>query len=193
MHSIDAHSIDARATDADLVGTDFAALFDRHATVVHRYLSRRIGTAVADDLLGETFLVAYERRATFDRSRADARPWLLGIATNLLRRHRRDELAQYRAWARTGADPVGGEVEDARVAQRLDAGAWSARLAGVLAGMRREDREVLLLVAWGELSYPEVAAALHIPAGTVRSRLHRARAAVRAELPELEGGQPWTS
>lgn len=187
------HSIDARATDADLVVTDFAALFDRHATAVYRYLSRRIGTAVADDLLGETFLVAYERRATFDRCRADARPWLLGIATNLLHRHRRDELAKYRAWARTGVDPIGGDGEDGRIAQRVDAGAWSTRLAGVLAGMRREDREVLLLVAWGELSYPEVAAALHIPVGTVRSRLHRARAAVRAELPELEGGQPWTS
>jgi RNA polymerase sigma-70 factor (ECF subfamily) len=171
-------------TDADLVDGDFATLFDRHAVAVHRYLARRVGGNAAEDLLAQTFLVAFERRADYDRAHPDARPWLYGIATNLLRRHRRDEVRQYQAWARTGVDPVLVECPDDRIVARLDADAWSGPLAGALAGLRRGDREVLLLFAWGGLSYAEIAQALAIPIGTVRSRLSRARAAVRSTLPE---------
>jgi RNA polymerase sigma factor (sigma-70 family) len=175
-------------SDADLVSGDFAVLFDRHAIAVHRYLARRIGVTAADDLLAQTFLVAYERRSNYDRSRPDARPWLYGIATNLLRRHQRDEVRQYQAWARTGVDPVLADCHAQRVAERADADAWSGRLAAALADLKPADREVLLLFAWCELSYPEIAEALDIPVGTVRSRLHRARRAVRAALPNrIEG------
>lgn len=179
-------------TDGALIGVDFAALFDRHAVAVHRYLARRIGVMVADDLLAQTFLVAYERRAGYDRSRPDARPWLYGIATNLLRRHQREEVRQYRAWARTGVDPA-LESHALRVVERVDAQAWSRPLAAALAGLKPGEREVLLLLAWGELTYPEIASALDIPIGTVRSRLHRARAAVRDALPASEGASPWTT
>jgi len=179
-------SLSTDRTDADLVVGEFAALFDRHAVVVHRYLARRVGTGAADDLLAQTFLVAYERRRGYDRSRPDARPWLFGIATNLLRRCQRDEVRQYQAWARTGVDPVAAD-HATRVADQVDAAAAAGRLAGALAGLAPADREVLLLVAWGQLTYPEVAAALDIPVGTVRSRLHRARAALRAAVPHLEG------
>ncbi len=173
-------------TDADLVVGEFAALFDRHAVAVHRYLARRAGTTVADDLLAQTFLVAYERRGDYDRTRPDARPWLFGIATNLLRRQQRDEVRQYQAWARTGVDPAGAD-HALRVADRVDAAATASRLAGALAELPHADREVLQLVAWGQLTYPEVAAALDIPVGTVRSRLHRARAALRRAVPQSEG------
>ncbi|PZS29868.1 MAG: RNA polymerase subunit sigma-70 [Pseudonocardiales bacterium] len=176
-------------TDADLVVRDFAVLFDRHAVLVHRYLARRIGVATADDLLAQTFLVAYEGRAKYDRSRPDARPWLYGIATNLLRRHQRDEVRQYQAWARTGVDPVFAESHAERVAERADADAWSGHLAAALAELKPADREVLLLFAWCELSYPEIADALDIPVGTVRSRLHRARGVVRAALPNMTEGE----
>lgn len=182
---------DIERTDGALIGVDFAALFDRHAVAVHRYLARRIGAMVADDLLAQTFLVAYERRAGYDRSRPDARPWLYGIATNLLRRHQREEVRQYRAWARTGVDPA-LESHALRVVERVDAQAWSRPLAAALAGLKPGEREVLLLLAWGELTYPEIASALDIPIGTVRSRLHRARAAVRDALPASEGASPWT-
>jgi RNA polymerase sigma-70 factor (ECF subfamily) len=171
------------ADDGELIDTDFGALFDRHAIAVHRYLARRIGTTAADDLLAQTFLVAFERRSGYDRARPDARPWLYGIATNLLRRHHREEVRQYRAWARTGTDPVAEGPAD-RVVDRVDAGAWSGRLAAALARLKAPDRDVLLLFAWAAFSYEEIAQALTIPMGTVRSRLHRARAAMRAALGE---------
>ena len=179
------HPEQARS-DAALVDADFAALFDRHAAAIHRYLARRVGTTVADDVLGQTFLIAYERRGSYDRTRPDARPWLYGIAGNLVRRHQRDEVRQYQALARTGVDPV-LECHASRVADRVDAGAWSRDLAAALADLAPPDRDVLLLFAWAQLSYPEIAAALDIPVGTVRSRLHRARGAVRAALPALTG------
>jgi RNA polymerase sigma-70 factor (ECF subfamily) len=179
---------DGRPTDADLIraslatGEAFAGLFDRHAPAVHRYLARRAGTAAADDLLAQTFLVAFEGRDRYELDRADALPWLYGIATNVLRRARRDEVRLYRALARTGTDPDVASPADG-VAARVDAAAATATLAGVLAELPAGDRDVLLLVAWGGLRQDEVAAALGLPAGTVKSRLHRARSRLRAVLP----------
>lgn len=177
---------DHRPTDAELIrssvpsGEAFAALFDRHAATVHRYLARRVGSA-AEDLLAQTFLVAFERRDRYDADRADALPWLYGIATNVLRRARRDEVRLYRALARTGVDPDVACPAD-RVAEQVDAAASTATLAGVLAGLPAGDRDVLLLVAWAGLGQEEVAAALGLPLGTVKSRLHRARTRLRAAL-----------
>src|SRR5215813_1966365 len=95
----------------------FAEIFDRYATAVHRYLARRIGPSAADDLMAETFLIAFRQRDRYDTGQPDARPWLFGIASNLLRRERRAEVRQYRAFARTGIDPVGQHSEDDVVAR----------------------------------------------------------------------------
>ena len=164
---------------------DFAAVFDRHASAVHRYVSRRVGAVVADDLTAETFLVAFRQRRRYDLSQPDARPWLYGIATNLLHRHRRTEVRQYRALARTGVDQVAEHDAD-RVVARVAATAASRRLAGVLAKLPVGERDVLLLVAQEEFGYAEVARALDIPIGTVRSRLHSARKRLRAALADLD-------
>ncbi|AXH94513.1 RNA polymerase sigma factor [Micromonospora aurantiaca] len=157
----------------------FAPLFDRHAVAVHRYLARRIG-APADDLLAETFLVAFRRRAAY-RPDVGVRPWLFGIATNLLRRHVRAEERRYRALARlaTGEEPP-KVIDDA--IDRLDAQALRRDLATALASLHRRDRDVLLLTAWADLSYEQIAAVLDVPVGTVRSRLHRARRLTRLAL-----------
>ncbi|HZN71207.1 MAG TPA: RNA polymerase sigma factor [Micromonosporaceae bacterium] len=163
----------------------FAEIFDRHAEAVHRYLARRAGGSVADDLTSETFLVAFGQRTKYDLTRTDARPWLYGIATNLLRRHRRVEVRQYRAMARTGVDPVADGDAD-RVVARVAASAASRRLALALARMPAGERDVLLLIAWEELGYGQVAEALGIPVGTVRSRLHSARRRLRASLADLD-------
>ena len=177
-------------TDAELVSSSleapeaFARLFDRHAVAIHRYVARRLSSSEADDLVGQTFLIAFERRHRYHETTAGALPWLYGIATNLIRRRRRDEIRQYRAYSRSdpGGSFDGADVLSAEVAARVDAESASRTLAGVLAGLRQTDRDVLLLFAWEDLSYPEIADALDIPLGTVRSRLHRARRALRAAL-----------
>lgn len=109
----------------------------------------------------------------------------LRIASNLLSRHHRDEERAYRAYARTGIDPLtdaGHETE--RAIARVDSRSRRAALVGALADLSAGDRDVLLLVAHAELTYAEIADALDLPVGTVRSRLHRARGAVRAALED---------
>ncbi|MEU7746256.1 RNA polymerase sigma factor [Nonomuraea sp. NPDC049158] len=159
----------------------FAALFDRHAPALHRYVTRRLGDSLADDIVAETFLAAFRRREHYDPGRADARPWLYGMAANLIGHHRRREVRSYLALARTGIDEVAEGYTD-RVEARVSASAVHRELAEALAALSADDREVLLLIAWAQLSYEEVATALDIPLGTVRSRLHRARKRTRAAL-----------
>jgi RNA polymerase sigma factor (sigma-70 family) len=159
----------------------FGLIFDRHAAAIHRYLSRRIGTVQADDLMAETFLIAFRGRDRYDPDRPDAVPWLYGIAANLLRRHRREEIRQYRALARTGLDPALDSGAD-RIVTRVAATTEVRRLAGVLARLSAPEREVLTLIAHAELTPAQVAEALGIPAGTVRSRLHSARNKIRKSL-----------
>jgi RNA polymerase sigma-70 factor (ECF subfamily) len=166
--------------------TAFAGVFERHHAAVHRYLARRLGTDLADELAAETFAVAFAKRRRYDSSYADARPWLFGIATRLAQRHWRREERELRAYARTGVDPA-APSHDEHVAARADSVAAAPALAAALAILSRDERDVLLLYAWAELAYPEIAAALSISPGTVKSRLHRARARVRRHLEELNG------
>jgi RNA polymerase sigma-70 factor (ECF subfamily) len=164
----------------------FSALFERHFAPVHRWLHRRVGGQLAEDLAAETFTRAFDRRGRFDTTRADAAPWLFGIANNLVHDHRRSELRRLRALARTQA--AAGMAEDlaTRAAARVDAAASGPALAAALAGLREQERDVVLLVAWAALEYDDVARALGVPVGTVRSRLHRARRALRAALNDEE-------
>ncbi|MEV6876875.1 RNA polymerase sigma factor [Amycolatopsis sp. NPDC051128] len=159
----------------------FAAVFDRHAPHIHRYLARRLGGQIADDLMGETFLIAFGGRDRYDPAFPSARPWLYGIATNLAGQRRREEAREYRLRAALGP-PADQDCHAERVAEQVTAQAMNDRLATALAGLARGDRDVLLLIAWEGLAYEEVASALGIPVGTVRSRLNRARKKVRAKL-----------
>lgn len=172
------------STDRDVVASSradpnaFGELFARHSVVVQRYLLRRAGPDVAEEVLSETFLVAFQRRDRFDPDFESARPWLLGIATVLLRAHHRREARHLHTLARAAEqeDHDGGL---ARVADLADAITDVARLRQALAAMADGDRDVLLLYAWGELTYEQIATALSIPVGTVRSRLNRARSTLR--------------
>lgn len=162
----------------------FATIFDRHAETIHRLIARRLGRQLADDLASDTFRIAFERRATFDASYTSAAPWLVGIALNLVRRHHRQEGRRLRATARAAARQAHGLDPLIDVDVRIDAADdASAALAG-LAALRHEDREVLLLIAWEDMSPTEIGLALGIPAGTVRSRLHRARGALREAMDQ---------
>jgi RNA polymerase sigma factor (sigma-70 family) len=159
----------------------FAGLFDRHAATVHRYLGRRVGD-LADDLLSETFLIAFRRRAAYRPEHVEVRPWLIGIATNVVHGHVRSEQRRYRALARASAEPApsGSSTDDSH--DRMTAEAMRAPLAAALAGLKARDRDVLLLFGYAQLSYEEIAAVLDVPIGTVRSRLNRARRQTRAAL-----------
>ncbi|WP_409494555.1 RNA polymerase sigma factor [Amycolatopsis sp. cmx-11-12] len=173
----------------DLGGPDpapvFGALFDAHAAPLQRYLARRVGTETAHDLVAETFLVALRRRETYRPEAGTARAWLYGIATNLLRHHVRTETRALNATARlAAANPMVSAGHDGRVAERVDAQSRAAQLAGALAELSVADRDTLLLVSWAGLDPGEVAEALGIPAGTVRSRLHRIRRWLRANASE---------
>ena len=157
----------------------FDEAFAAEFPALHRYLRRRVGSLAADDLTSETFAIAFARWEHFDQARP-LRPWLYGIAANLARHHYRSEERQLRAYARTGVDPVLDATEES--VSRASAGTERRALAAGLAALRPQDREILLLNAWAELSDSEIAEALSIPLGTVKSRLHRMREQLRNQL-----------
>lgn len=166
------------AEDADLIARSldhpraFELVFDRHFGAVHAYAQRRGGTELADEIAAETFARAFDLRARYDRSQPSARPWLLGIATNLLRRHWRTERRRLAAYARSAAHELPEDLPAFLAVELLDA----------VAALGRHERDVLLLYAWADLSYEEIAVALDVPVGTVRSRLSRARRRLAASV-----------
>jgi RNA polymerase sigma factor (sigma-70 family) len=156
----------------------FVRVVQRHEAAVHGFLARRAGRQAADDLLGEVWVRAFAARGGYDAGRADARPWLYGIARNVLRAH----------W-RAGPDPGHAAAEEAAdpwddVVDRLDSAARVRALVSALRALPAAEHDVLLLVAWEQLTPAEAAAVLGVPQGTARSRLHRARAALRPLLAD---------
>lgn len=125
--------------------------------------------------------MAFRRRECYDLAHRDAGPWLYGIATNVIHRHRQAERRAYQVLARTGSDPVAESATD-DVLARVAAGARRRQLAAALAGLSTADRDTLLLTVWGGLTYSETAHALQVPDGTVRSRMNRARRKLRNAL-----------
>jgi len=178
---------DAALIRASLADPDrFAAIYDRYAPMLYRYAYQRVGPEIADDVVAESFLAAFRGRASYDPDRQDARPWLFGILTRELATHHRRERARYRAMARSTHDTVQQDGPADQVTARVVADAARGPLAAALAELAPGDRDVLLLVAWGQLSYDEVADSLNIPQGTVGSRLSRARRKVRLALRGID-------
>jgi RNA polymerase sigma factor (sigma-70 family) len=182
--------VDDVLTDSELMERSiadpatFAELFDRHHGELYRYLRRRAGPSLAADIAAETFLTAFARRGRYVPDGHSVRPWLYGIAHNLLRNHARSERRQWLAYARHGEMPdVDQSAADAfgNADSRADASAAAARIGPILASLRAADRDVLLLFAWADMSYADIAGTLQIPVGTVRSRLNRARRQLRDE------------
>jgi RNA polymerase sigma factor (sigma-70 family) len=179
------------STDNEVIGRSgdepgaFALLFDRHAPSVYRYAAQRLGQDSAEDVMSETFLVAFEKRASYDVTIVDARPWLLGIATRLMHKHVRLEA---RAWKGMVADLAAHLSPDMieQAGARMDAARLTRRLRSALGALSAADRDTLLLYAWGDLDYAGVAAALDVPVGTVRSRLNRARRLLRSAAGTLD-------
>lgn len=182
----------ASPTDANLVGDSlkdpqrFAVIFDRHAAVVHRYVASRVKGADIDDVVSETFIAAFRSRGRYDQAYSDARPWLLGIATNVLRHHQRSEgrrLARLRGHVHINESSP--DLADS-VASAIDHESELARVDQALGRLDPHQRDVILLAASCDLTYEEIARSLDLPVGTVRSRLSRARKRLR-EFLDLYG------
>ncbi len=154
-------------------------MFERHFVAVHRYAQQRVGLSAADEIAAETFLVAFDRRRRYDGGQTSARPWLLGIATNLVRHHWRAERRKLIAYARTVAREPAAQAQEA---SSPPAPPFDAALAEALRALAAEDRDALLLFVWADLSYEEIAEALGVPIGTVRSRISRARRRLREHV-----------
>lgn len=159
----------------------FGAMFDAHFGEIHQYVAHRLGPDNADDVVSDTFLIAFRKRAQYDPARAAVRAWLYGIATKLVGKHHRQEARRLRALGRYGPD-LDTPGHEERVTVRVSAQSLRRDLAVALAGLDQRDRDVVQLIALAGLSHEEVAAALGIPNGTVRSRLNRARKKLRSSL-----------
>jgi RNA polymerase sigma-70 factor (ECF subfamily) len=165
----------------------FRELFERHYDAVWRYARHRLGSTMADDLASETFAQAFAARSRFRPLNSSALPWLLGIATNLIADHRRAEARRLTAYARAGKLETGEENEDDLVS-RLAAQARGREIAAMLADLRTEDRETLLLSAIADLDYAELAEALGVATGTIGARLNRIRTRLAPLLSPLPDG-----
>lgn len=182
------------STDAELITRSltrpaaFAGIFDRHAATLAGYCRRRLGRVDAEDALAETFRIAFETRHRFDRSRHSALPWLYGIAAHLIMKQRRGVFRRGRAVDRLQV------VTDRRIEVPFDEALADhdtntdllVRVRALMDDLSPTDREVLVLYAWEGLSYDEIAEAVGVPVGTVRSRLNRVRGRLR-ELRERHG------
>jgi RNA polymerase sigma-70 factor (ECF subfamily) len=157
----------------------FEAIFEQYHRSVYEYLARSVGRDRADEYAGDVFVAGFGARARYDPERGSVRAWLFGIAANIRRTRARSDWRGRRAWDRVGGERDGHEGGFELVEEGLDYGkrlAWVAELVGELS---ETDRDVLVLFACNELTYPEIAQALGIELGTVRSRLARARARLR--------------
>ena len=149
-------------TDAELVlaARETPAAFEhvvlRHHAAIYRYIARRLGSQQAEELAADVFATAFSIRGRYDAAHDSARPWLFGIATNLIRRQAKKERQALRRFAAEGADPVAPDATDADVG-------FDPILADVLAGLRKEHRDVLFLFAIAELSLEEIATAMNAP------------------------------
>ncbi len=180
---------DASVIETSLAEPDrFAEIFDRHYATVFRFAERRVGRDQAAEVASETFVRAFAKRGSFRPEAVDARPWLLGIASKLILHERRRFVRYLAAVERASGElrTVDSQAELGAAERRLDAPAGWARMHAALLALADTDRELLLLVAWDGLSYEEAAVVLQLPLGTVRSKLHRAKARLR-ELLEPYG------
>ncbi|MCU1388379.1 MAG: putative polymerase subfamily sigma factor [Ilumatobacteraceae bacterium] len=159
-------------------------LFTDHASAVFGYAARRLGRDVGGEVTAEAFAIALERWSSFDPTRGTELGWLYGIASNLIRRHWRTEERRLRAIGAsvpridTSTDPL------LRVEQRADAELQLETVIALITGMDSDDCDLLMLTAWEQLGPAEVAEALGIPVGTVKSRLSRLRSGLRRQREE---------
>jgi RNA polymerase sigma factor (sigma-70 family) len=163
-------------------GDAFTALFDRHAKAVYNHCFRLTASwGAAEDHVQSTFLVAWRRRAGMRLERDSVLPWLLAVATNVVRGDRRGIARRLRLSLRVrGEEPVPDHADD--VAARVDDQRRMATLLTEVNRLPRNEREALALCVWSEVSYRDAAAVLGITEGSVRARVSKAKSRLSALL-----------
>ncbi len=169
----------------------FGAIFERHYDAVTSYVGRRVGDVVGEDITARTFTVAFTRRDRFDKSVRSARPWLYGIATNLIRHHTRDERTHLTLRGRVPIPTF--EPDPNQDVAHLDAKRLAGTIRDALLARSERDRPPQLQHVLGEFTYEEIATALGIPSGTAKSRINRARRLLRERITAVTGIQSWTA
>lgn len=164
----------------------FGAIFEGHHHDIWRYLARAGGRDAADDLAGEVFVIAFAQRGRYDASKGSVRGWLYGIARNLLRTYCRSKVRRTRALGRAAAQRSNAVPSTEAVEDALAGTQEVLRIRRAVMCLSEAHGEVLMLFVWEGLSYEEIAVVLSVEVGTVRSRLARARTALRCLTVEPE-------
>ena len=153
----------------------FSAIFDRHYPSIFAFCARRVGPAQAEDVVNEAFCRAFDRRRRYDtKARPNARPWLMGIAINVMRHEFRRQLREAKALGRISVNDHNPD-HDASVVDRFDTESQLQRVQAALAKLPDHELEPLLLSVLELQTYEQIADVMQVPIGTVRSRIHRAR------------------
>ena len=152
---------------------DIDSLYAEHASFIGRVLIRLVGDgAHIDDLIQETFIIAFRKRDTFD-GRSTARTWLYGIASHLAMRHRRGLGRWLRARGTLADEPVA--AVPAQPDTQIDRARAAAVVRDALDRLPFKQREVFVLYELEEMDGSDIASLLGIPVGTVWTRLHHGR------------------
>ena len=184
---------DPASTDTELLARAergeadaFGVLFERHGPAVLQFCFRRTAdAALAEDLTSIVFLEAWRKRGKLELFQESARPWLFGVALNVVRSQYRAQRRHSEALARL---PVlaPAELESDRAIARVDAEREMRVVLDIVSKLNRREREVLELCVWAELSPEEAASSLGISVGAVRSRLSRARRRLAVLAPAVQ-------
>jgi RNA polymerase sigma-70 factor, ECF subfamily len=159
------------------------SLFRRRGLQVYRFAMHMIGVpATAEDITQEVFVCVLHDARRYDAGRGEVLSWLLGMTRNLVRRRlERDKvLLPLDVDVHDQAGAVGDPLHDLTRSERI------ALVRRAVMSLPVRYREVVLLCDLEELSYEQAAAALNCAVGTVRSRLHRARALLAAKLRDID-------
>jgi RNA polymerase sigma-70 factor, ECF subfamily len=162
-------------TKRALAESRLESLFHRHYRDVWAYVRRRAEPELVDDVVAETFLVAWRRLADVPD---DARPWLLGVARKTLSTQRRSATRRQRLATKVESEQARGDRDDSES---------ELPVSEALAQLSEEDREAITLIAWDGLTPREAAAVLGQSPASFRVRLHRAKRRLRQRL---EAGGP---
>ena len=185
-----------RRSDADIIRESledpqrFGVLFDRHARRVYSFAAKRIGAQQAEDVVSDVFVTAFRIRLRYDLGRPNAVPWLLSIAANTIGGALRSKRRRDRLYIAIPAERP-AVFDESAVADRIDFERIGVAVNKALGRLSARDRDAFLLQALDNLTYSEIGAILGIPAGTVGSRINRARRKLREGLADLETILSW--